>query len=46
MATFRVHLSDGSKHDVDAKTPAEAGRIATAKKPVPITKIKRVKEAA
>jgi len=41
---FRVHLSDGSKVDVEANTPAQAADTAKAGKPgVTTLKIKRVK---
>lgn len=44
--TFRVHLSDGTKHDVDADNPEEAGKVATRKAGmnVFVLKVKRVRE--
>jgi hypothetical protein len=47
MPTFRVHLADGEKVVVDAKTPADARSVATAKRPgAVVSKIKLVKENA
>lgn len=47
MATFRVHLADGTKFDVPAPTPAEARKIATGMRVgAVVTKIKIVKENA
>jgi hypothetical protein len=41
---FRVHLSDGSKVDVEANTPAQAVSSALAGKPgVTTLKVKRVR---
>lgn len=41
---FRVHLSDGTKHDVTAPTPGEASRAAIGdRKGVVATKIKKVR---
>ena len=45
MATFRCHLTDGTKLDVDAETADNARRIAHQQRPgAIISKIKRVKE--
>jgi hypothetical protein len=46
MPTFRVHLADGTKHDVDARTPTDAASAVKTAHPAPVAKIKRVKEAA
>ena len=40
MPTFRVHLSDGRKVDVEAKTPEEARAKVVGK----VTKVKEVRE--
>lgn len=44
--TFRVHLSDGSKRDVDAESPEQARKIAMkhAAREVIVLKIKRLRE--
>lgn len=46
MPTFRIHLADGSKHDIDAKTPEDARKIVQARESGLIVKIKRVREVA
>lgn len=44
MTVFRVHLSDGSKVDVDAETPQQAEATAKTGRPgVTATKVKRVR---
>lgn len=42
--TFRVHFSDGTKLDVQAASPAEAGAAAKRQHDGVISKIKQVKE--
>jgi hypothetical protein len=44
MTTFRIHFASGDKFDVDAETPAEAGKKALAIRSEVIVKIKQVKE--
>lgn len=46
MTTFRVHLASGAKIDIDAETPAAAGKIAADRQLGHIAKIKRVKESS
>lgn len=44
--TFRVHLSDGTKHDITAATPAAATAIALKRGAGAIvTKVKLLREA-
>lgn len=44
MITFRVHLSDGSKVDVAAATPKQAGDTAIKRHPgCMVSKVKQVK---
>lgn len=45
MMLFRVHTSDGGKHDVEAENADHARKIATARKLGHITKIKIVRSA-
>ena len=41
MTTFRVHMADGRKVDVDAETPADAAKAVVGR----VVKIKRVRTA-
>lgn len=44
--TFRVHLSDGSKKDIDAESPSQAHDIALKNTTsVWVTKVKRLRSA-
>ena len=42
--TFRVHFTDGTKLDVNARDAKTAGQIAEGKNPSKISKIKLVRE--
>lgn len=44
MTLFRVHMDDGTKHEISAETPAQATAIALKRnKGAHVTKVKRVK---
>lgn len=45
MTPFRIHYSDNTTLDLDAETPAEARKIASARRNGVITKIKVLKES-
>jgi hypothetical protein len=44
MSTFRLHYTDGTTLDVDAKNPTQAREIAKERRMGVITKVKIVKE--